>query len=154
MTDQKNFDPSISLEDDVALQAIEALEAQSIDPHPKPLIPPTPTEPIAPAVAPPTAVVEPVAAPQPVIEPIAPPVQPPVQPAAPAIAQPAPIPERPTPSDPASKMAAELANAPAKVQSFHFFIDQKRHIKPVPTALAGLGVIALGVSAYFVISML
>jgi len=133
------FDPSMSLEDDVALQAIEALEAQSVDPNPKPLIPDEST--VIPEVgiapAPPAPVqpqpVAPTPQPQPIITPT-----------------PAPV-VQPTLSDPASKMAAELANAPTKVQTFHFFITQKRHIQPALLAILIIVAVAAAAGIYYVV---
>jgi len=146
MNSPKQFDPSISLEDDVALQAIEALEAQSVNPNPRPLIPEDPVvpetviEPVKPVPMPPI----PVAAPEPatVITPAQPAIQPDVQP---------PItvaPEPPVPADPASKMAAELANAPARTQTFRFFVNQKRQLRPIPIAILVTILIGIGVVTY------
>jgi len=146
MNSPKQFDPSISLEDDVALQAIEALEAQSVNPNPRPLIPEDPVvtetviEPVKPVPMPPI----PVASPEPptVITPAQPAIQPDVQP---------PItvaPEPPVPADPASKMAAELANAPARTQTFRFFVNQKRQLRTIPIAILVIILIGIGVVTY------
>lgn len=152
-----------SPEEDATLLAIEALEARSVDPNPRPLHAPRdvpvperrpasiPTAP-TPTVVPPTPkVIEPIVA-KPIIEPpvvIAPisapaPVQPKPQ-VAPAHIIPAKPKKKGTPSE---EMAEELASAPAS-SGFQFFANQKPPRKPFIIVGLVLIVIAIGVGAYF-----
>jgi hypothetical protein len=161
-----------SPEEDATLLAIEALEAQSVDPNPEPLIrdprdmvaPRTiPTPPVVPKsvqviepVIPPTApALAPIAVPEPVTpieltpEPIPEPA--PIVETAPAPVTPEPVvPEKPKkPATTAEEMADELAHAPA-TSPFQFFLHQK----PPRTPFIILGVVVLligaGVAIYFV----
>lgn len=158
--------PTINPEDDVALQAIEALEAQSIDPNPEPFIPVSRP---APMVAPrPTPA--PVAPKPKPVEPVKPVVVTPIVPKIPApVAKPAPTPTvapappkqevkpKPTapdvvapkkPKKPAEAIAEALANAPETVP-YRPFVKQKLQAKPFIIGAAVFVVVALfGVGIY------
>lgn len=151
-----------SPEEDATLLAIEALEARSVDPNPKPLNAPIETpEPVVqptPALVPPTPptpkVIEPVLT-RPVSEPPKPIAI--VPKPAPVIAQPSITPEsNPTPiaplkpkkrGTPSEEMAEELASAPA-TSRYQFFAGQKAPRKPFIIIGLIVIVIAIGVAAY------
>lgn len=151
-----------SPEEDATLLAIEALEARSVDPNPRPLtedpsrVAPRP----APTVPPiqPKATIEPVKAPTLVVS--APqPVQPkPVEPEKPA--EPKPIPEsKPVviqevkpkkPATTAEEIAEALAGAPAPSR-YPFFAYSKPPRKPFIILGVVVILIGLGAVAYFAI---
>jgi hypothetical protein len=145
---------TVSPEEDAILLAIEALEARSVDPDPRPLnaprevaVPPRPA-PVAPPM--PVKVIEPVIpVPTPVLRPITPP-----QPA-PIIIKEAPkpiaLPPKPvTPVTPAEAIADALAHAPA-TKGFQFFLNQHAPRKPFIIIGAVVIVIAVGVGAYLIL---
>jgi hypothetical protein len=143
---------TVSPEEDATLLAIEALEARSVDPDPRPLnaprkvaVPPRKV-PVAPPV--PVKVIEPVIPPHaPVPQPITPP-----QPAPIVIkAEPKPIalPPKPVkPATPAEAIADALAHAPV-TKGFQFFLNQHAPRKPFIIIGVVVIVIAAGVAAYF-----
>ena len=153
MNPPNNYDQPISPEDDAMLQAIEALEAQTIDPDPKPLVPETPATP-APVIATPAAAPEP--APAPVVTP--PPVATPL-----TAIEPTPVtteaPTAPltpesstTPTDPSSAIAAALARGPEATtpqSTYQPFPKKKLGKKPLLIILAIILVAGLGVGGYF-----
>jgi hypothetical protein len=156
----------ISPEDNAALQAIEALEARSVDPNPGPLNldvltqKPMTKQDIAKPAAPvsvtltPAQVIQPtkptvtvVPKPKPVVIPAVPatPVPAPIK----EVQKSAPVPEKPkVPKTPAEEMADELANVPATRPSFQFFMRQKASRKQIMIAVTVVIVIILGVSGY------
>jgi len=150
-------------EEDATLLAIEALEARTVDPDPKPL-----NAPVTASVVPPPAPVPPKVV-EPVVKPVTPaPVQP-VKPTPPAAPKPAPvapvappktiaevkpaqaptIPPKPKkPATPSEKMAEELTHAPT-TKGFQFFANQKPPRKPFIIVGIILILIAAGVAYYF-----
>lgn len=157
-----------SPEEDATLLAIEALEAQSVNPHPLPWRPLGAREvkPVAPReapVAPPvvTKINEPVIQihtpmPKPPVVPM--PITP--TPAAPtpitvppkAITTPPPKPEKPKrPATPAEAIADALANIPASTKRFQFFINQKPPRKPFIIVGVAVLIVGLVVVTYFAI---
>jgi len=151
MNPPNNYNQPISPEDDAMLQAIEALEAQTVDPDPKPLVPETPVTPapvvVTPAPEPiPTPVITPAPVPTPltVIEPT------PVTTEAPT----APITPEPAtaPTDPSSAIAAALARGPETTtpkSTYQPFPKKKLGKKPLLIILAIILVAGLGVGGYF-----
>jgi len=153
---------STSPEEDATLQAIEALEAITVDLHPKPLTPATPlvSKPTPVAITPPLIkqVIGPVVQRTPVVTPAAPP--------APATSAPAvsidkpfqpPSPPKHRPSSPAEAIAEELANAPptsAKDSLFQPFLRQLPSKKRLVTAIIiGSSVVVLATAGYFVLRL-
>ncbi|MDB5180203.1 MAG: hypothetical protein JWN12_835 [Candidatus Saccharibacteria bacterium] len=130
-----------SPEEDSALLAIEALEARTIDPDPRPLnapretsVPPRPTP--MPTASP--KVIEPV-----ITQPITPTLKPDVTPK-PVVVAPKPK----QPSTPSEEMAEELEAAPA-TSSFQFFANQKPPRKPFIIIGIVVVIAGIGVAAYF-----
>jgi hypothetical protein len=159
-------DQTTSPEEDATLLAIEALEARSVDPNPRPWNAPreipVPARPATPPVAP--KVIEPVV-PNPATQTLqshtelkVAPLHANVQPA-PAEIKLTPPPVAPTPAPvtkpqpkkhatPSEEMAQELATAPTS-KAFQFFINQKPPRKPFIIIGSIVVVIGLGVAAYF-----
>jgi hypothetical protein len=148
-----------SPEEDSALLAIEALEARTVDPNPRPLnmpretpVPPRPTP--VPIASP--KVIEPIIA-----KPIAPTPKPDITPvhthapapiaAARPTPTPAPVvapPKPKRPSTPAEEMAEELQAAPVTL-GFQFFANQKPPRKRFIIIGIIIVVAGIGVAAYF-----
>jgi len=157
---------STSPEDDATLQAIEALEAITVDLHPKPLQPATPpvTQPASVVATPPLIkqVMGPVVQRTPAAAPVTQPA-----PAAPVpIPTPVthtdkppqpPLPPKHRPSTPAEAIAEELANAPptsAKDSLFQPFLRQLPSKKRLVAAIViGSSVVVLATAAYFVLRL-
>ena len=155
-----NPTPETSPEEDIALLAIEALEARIVDPNPEPWSPSP--RPKAATLAEP----EPVIQPQPVLvvrpeptktvkpqvikstEPV-PKIIVKVKPET-IVAPPIVIEKIKKPSTPAEEMAEALANAPA-MSYFHFFLHQ--HTPRKAFIIIGMAVIAIALltAAYFAI---
>lgn len=149
-------DQTTSPEEDATLLAIEALEARTVDPDPRPLNAPRETP------VPPRQTPAPIAPPKPiepiVIKPVAPTPKPDVTPipivtAAPT---PAPVPRQVTPapkpkhpSTPSEEMAEELEGAPATSSGFQFFTNQKPPRKPFIIIGIAVVIVGIGVAAYF-----
>ncbi|HEY8886139.1 MAG TPA: hypothetical protein VIM31_01415 [Candidatus Microsaccharimonas sp.] len=155
---------SSSPEEDTTLLAIEALEARTVDPDPRPLnapreIPvperhiPTPT--VTPKVIEPIIAKPAPSAPQPVTA-----AQTPIEvKPTPIIVNPAPkvvnlppapiVPPKPKkPATPSEEMAEELASAPS-LSGFQFFANQKAPRKPFIIVGIAVVIIGAGVAAYF-----
>lgn len=159
--------PETSPEEDATLLAIEALEARTVDPNPKPWTPTPRTAHVLPAKPSKMDHTEPLKTSKPVaITKIADPVSTVVpqqiirvrpEPQAAIAKKPEPvvlkatIAEKPKkPTTPAEEMAEELANAPA-MSYFQFFWHQNKPRKPF--IIIGIAVIVIGLvtGAYFVI---
>lgn len=159
-------DQTISPEEDSKLLAIEALEARTVDPNPRPLIDPNPPRDIpVPARSSPVAVQKP-EAPKPIV--VAPkplvPAPKPIADVTPVTTAPTPtihIPPQPEPAHvtalppkpkkkgtPSEEMAEELAAAPTTT-GFQFFAGQRSARKPFVVIAIIVVVIAIGVGAYF-----
>lgn len=147
-------DQATSPEEDATLLAIEALEARSVDPNPRPLNAPpreipVPERPIAAPVTP--KVIEPViTAPKPVVQPTPIVIQPVPKPPIAPVPAPAPVvaPKPKRHATPSEEMAEELAGAPASF-GFQFFANQKPPRKPFIVVGIIVIVIGIGVAAYF-----
>ncbi|MBC7564963.1 hypothetical protein H7100_01885 [Candidatus Saccharibacteria bacterium] len=153
-----------SPEEDATLLAIEALEARSVDPNPRPLnaprevpVPERRPAPALPLVHVAPKVIEPVLA-KPVIEP---PKKVIIQPQTMTAVAPTPVrpkldevPIQVAPAKPKKKgtpseeMAEALAAAPS-TSGFQFFANQKPPRKPFIVIGVVLVIIAVGVGAYF-----
>jgi hypothetical protein len=154
-----------SPEEDATLLAIEALEARTVDPNPRPLnapreipVPPrvAPTPPVTPKVIEPiiaklaASAPKPIAVPKPALVPIKTTAT--VIISEPKIVDVVPVPVTPPKpkksSTPAEEMAEELAAAPAS-RGFQFFINQK----PPRRLFIIVGIIVVlvgaGVAVYF-----
>ncbi|MDB5160010.1 MAG: hypothetical protein JWO99_273 [Candidatus Saccharibacteria bacterium] len=143
----------ISPEDDATLQAIEALEARTVDPDPEPYTPSASRRP-APAITP-----KPVVAPIPVAPKVMEPVlakaavaattvisAPPETPAAPQPVKPS------VPKTPAIEIAEELANAPATSPEdapFQPFPKRKPSKKSLLAIVGVIVIIGLIIGGYF-----
>jgi len=151
----KNPLDDINPEDDVELQAIEALEARTVDPNPGPLRVPTrhrdqpvPERTVAPEPKPvekpiaPTPVVAPVIKPQPVK--VAPPVIEVVKP------KPKPEPEV-APLTTSDQMNNELAKAPPLnvAQTIRQFFGKQNSSRPSAIIVAIITLILIAIGGYF-----
>lgn len=156
----------INPEDDAVLQAIESIEAQSINAHPKPFRLSNTISDVThnpPLVISPTKVIEPVVtAPHQPRPAVAPPVTQP--PRAPILAPIQPTPEvlpvkkHHKPSTPAEAIAEELKNNPgisledAPFQPFPKRYASKKYLATIMSVIAGL--VVLGAGVYFVFQVL
>ena len=150
----------INPEDDVELQAIEAIEAREVDLDPAPLrmrVAPRPVAPRpvvqtpAPAPAKPVIVATPAvikqATPAPAPKAAAPPI--PAKPVAAPVKKPVIIAPKPIPTTPSSQMAAELEKAPPLntaqliLQFFGRHTASKQPVMIVSIAVAAIVVIAI-----------
>jgi hypothetical protein len=160
----------VSPEDDPNLQAIEALEARSIDPNPGPLdldklmkaapVPARPAQSVKPAATK-LAPLRPQVAPRPAVQPATPVARPVATPiaaqkpveetvvVAPIKPIEKPVVEKPkVPKTPAEEMSEELATIPSMRPPFQFFLRQKASRKQIGIAIGVLVVIILGVGGY------
>ena len=162
---------NISPEDDATLQAIEALEARSIDENPAPFIPvaapkPAPVAKVAlkpvvapieePEVVPPTPAPAPIVAPPPQVQAPKPTPAPEIQrPIDPPIVHPTPPPKPTVPKKPSEAIAEELENAPAPASRWHPFAIKVPNPKAMKTMAVIIGIIlVVGGATFLVISML
>jgi len=154
---------STSPEDDATLQAIEALEAITVDLHPRPLQPATPpvTQPASAVATPPLIkqVMGPVVQRTPAAAPVTQPAPAPIPtPTTPTDKPPQPpLPPKHRPSTPAEAIAEELANAPPsspKDSLFQPFLRQLPSKKRLVMAIIiGSSVVVLATAGYFVLRL-